>query len=153
MGCTRTYLVATQQKRPFQSAPTKYVLCKNDKTITLIHFICTHDVARKNTFFFKQTILAFFLISSVLLSYCGEMRKDFISLTLVMLNKLSSSFQPIKLLDPSCWYKWMTNWMTNSTDPDQLASSEALWSGSEADWSGSTLFAKAGYIPVQQDEG
>ena len=36
--------------------------------------------------------------------------------------------------------------MTISADPDQLASSEA-------NWSGSTLFAEAGYIPVQQDQG
>ena len=36
--------------------------------------------------------------------------------------------------------------MTNSADPDQLASSEA-------NWSGSSLFAKAGYILVQQDKG
>ena len=36
--------------------------------------------------------------------------------------------------------------MTNSADPDQLASSEA-------NWSGSTLFAKAGLIPDQQDQG
>ena len=35
--------------------------------------------------------------------------------------------------------------MTNSADPDPLASSEA-------NWSGSTLFAKAGYILVQQDK-
>ena len=35
--------------------------------------------------------------------------------------------------------------MTNSVDPDQLACSEA-------NWSGSTLFAKAGYIQVQQDK-
>ena len=35
--------------------------------------------------------------------------------------------------------------MTNSVDPDQLASEEA-------NWSGSTLFAKAGYKDrVQQD--
>ena len=34
--------------------------------------------------------------------------------------------------------------MTNSADPDQLASPEANWSGSK-------LFAKAGYIRVQQD--
>ena len=34
--------------------------------------------------------------------------------------------------------------MTNSIDPDQLASSEA-------NWSGSTLFAV--YIQVQQDKG
>ena len=36
--------------------------------------------------------------------------------------------------------------MPNSADPDQLASSEA-------NRSGSTLFAKAGYIQVQQDKG
>ena len=36
--------------------------------------------------------------------------------------------------------------MTNSADPDHLASSEA-------NWSGSTLFAKTGYISIQQDKG
>ena len=36
--------------------------------------------------------------------------------------------------------------MENSTDPDQLTSSET-------NWSGSTLFAKAGYIRAQQDKG
>ena len=36
--------------------------------------------------------------------------------------------------------------MANSADPGQLASSEA-------NWSGSTLFANAGYIRVQQDKG
>ena len=36
--------------------------------------------------------------------------------------------------------------MTNSADPDQLASSEA-------NLSGSTLFVKTGYIWVQQDKG
>ena len=36
--------------------------------------------------------------------------------------------------------------MTNSVDPDQLASEEA-------NWSGSILFAKAGYMRVQQDKG
>ena len=36
--------------------------------------------------------------------------------------------------------------MANSAYSDQLASSEA-------NWSGSTLFAKAGYIQVQQDKG
>ena len=34
--------------------------------------------------------------------------------------------------------------MANSEDPDQLASEEA-------NWSGSTFFAKAGYIRIQQD--
>ena len=36
--------------------------------------------------------------------------------------------------------------MTNSADPDQLASSEA-------NWSGSTLFAEESHIQVQQDKG
>ena len=36
--------------------------------------------------------------------------------------------------------------MANSADPDQLTSSEAIWSVS-------TLFANAGYIRVQQDKG
>ena len=36
--------------------------------------------------------------------------------------------------------------MANSADPDQLASTEA-------NWSGFTLFAKAVYIRVQQDKG
>ena len=36
--------------------------------------------------------------------------------------------------------------MANSADTDQLASSEA-------NWSGSTLFAKAVYIWAQQDKG
>ena len=36
--------------------------------------------------------------------------------------------------------------MANSADPDQLASSEA-------NWSGSTLFSKAGHILVLQDYG
>ena len=36
--------------------------------------------------------------------------------------------------------------MANSADPDQFDSSEA-------NWSGSTMFAKAGYIRVQQDKG
>ena len=36
--------------------------------------------------------------------------------------------------------------MANSADPDHLTSSEA-------NWSGSTLFAKEGYIQVQQDLG
>ena len=47
--------------------------------------------------------------------------------------------------------------MSNSVDPDQLASAEANWSGqltsSEANWYGSTLFAKAGNIRVQQYKG
>ena len=36
--------------------------------------------------------------------------------------------------------------MTNRADPDQLAYSEA-------NWSGSTLFSKVGYIRIQQDKG
>ena len=47
-----------------------------------------------------------------------------------------SNFQPIRLLDPDCCYRF-ASLMANSADPDQLASSEA-------NWSGSTLFAKQG---------
>ena len=36
--------------------------------------------------------------------------------------------------------------MTNSADPDQLASEEASWSGS-------SQFAKSEYIRIQQDQG
>ena len=36
--------------------------------------------------------------------------------------------------------------MANSADLDQLASSDAIWSGS-------ALFEKAGYIQVQKDNG
>ena len=36
----------------------------------------------------------------------------------------TSDCQPIRFLDPDCWYKF-TYWMANSADPDQLASSEA----------------------------
>ena len=53
-----------------------------------------------------------------------------------------SNFQPIRLLDPVCWYKF-TYLMANSADPDQLASSEA-------NWSGSTLFVKTGYIRLSR---
>ena len=56
--------------------------------------------------------------------------------------KPTSNFQPIRILDQSCSYKFIYL-MTNRADPDQLASEEA-------NWSGSTLFAKAGYIRVQQ---
>ena len=57
----------------------------------------------------------------------------------------TANFQPIRLLDPNCCYKF-TYLMANSADPDQLASSEA-------NRSGSTLFAKEGHIWVQQDKG
>ena len=53
------------------------------------------------------------------------MRK--VSLTFVILNKdatPTSNFQPIRLLDPDCSYKFRFL-MANSADPDQLASSEA----------------------------
>ena len=48
-------------------------------------------------------------------------------LTLVLLNKEAtpiSNFQPIRLLDPDCCYKFIYI-MANSADPDQLASEEA----------------------------
>ena len=48
----------------------------------------------------------------------------------------TSNFQPVRLLDPDCCYKF-AYLMANSADPDQLASEEA-------NWPGSTLFAKQG---------
>ena len=48
----------------------------------------------------------------------------------------TSNFQPIRLLDPSCRYKF-TYLMANSADLGQLASEEA-------NWSGSSLFAMDG---------
>ena len=38
----------------------------------------------------------------------------------------TSNFQPIRLLDPGCWYKF-TYLMANSADPDQLARSQLIW--------------------------
>ena len=54
----------------------------------------------------------------------------------------TSSFQPIRLLDLDCSYKF-TYLMANNADPDQLSSSEA-------NWSGSTLFAKKGQVMVSK---
>ena len=73
-------------------------------------------------------------------------------LTFVLVNKLRchayfkySASQITFVLGPVCWYM-VTYLMANSADPDQLASEEAKWSGS-------TLFAKTGFKPVQQDKG
>ena len=60
-------------------------------------------------------------------------------------NLLSVSSTQLDYLIRICCYKFVYL-MANSADPDQLASLEA-------NWSGSTLFAKAGYIRVQQDKG
>ena len=54
--------------------------------------------------------------------------------------------------------------MTNITDPDQLAISIHIYlmansaeqdqlASSEANWSGSALFAQTGYIRIQQGKG
>ena len=50
----------------------------------------------------------------------------------------TSNLQPIRLLDLGFWQKF-TYSMTNSADPDQLASEEA-------NWSGSTLFTITGHV-------
>ena len=67
---------------------------------------------------------------------------NLISLNSVSLVTPTFNFQSIRIHDPGCWYKF-TNLMTNSADPDQLASGEA-------NWSGSTLFAITWHIRVQQ---
>ena len=68
------------------------------------------------------------------------------NLTLVLLNKLRCHTHLI--FKQSGYLIWIvaTYLMANSAEPDQLASSEA-------NWSGSTLFAEALYIWVQQDKG
>ena len=86
-------------------------------------------------------------LTSQLFSECQAKQKLDLCLTLAMLNKVSchANFKlPIILFNPDCWYKF-TYLMTNCADPVQLAS--------EANWSGSTLFAKAGRVLVQQDQG
>ena len=54
--------------------------------------------------------------------------KYLVAFSLIMLNKLRCHnhfyCQPMRLLNPDSWYKF-TYWITNSVDPDQLASSEA----------------------------
>ena len=51
-------------------------------------------------------------------------------------------FSQSDYLDLGCWYKF-TYLLTNSVDPDQLASLEA-------NWFGSALFAKRGHFQIQQ---
>ena len=51
-------------------------------------------------------------------------------------------FSASQITDP----EWSKHLMENNADLDQLASSEA-------NWSGSTLFGKEGYIRVQHDKG
>ena len=93
-----------------------FVLWKNEKKKKKMWSVCLD-------FFPRYLVQQFFFI-----------------LTLVLLNKLrcqaTSNFQPVRLLDPDCCYKF-AYLMANSADPDQLASSEA-------NLSVSTLFAKHG---------
>ena len=69
-------------------------------------------------------------------------------LTLVLLNKLSCHAYFQFSANQITWSGLLlyTYFMAISANPDQLASSEA-------NGSGSILFAKAGYIRVQQDKG
>ena len=57
----------------------------------------------------------------------------------------TSNFQPIRLLDLDCWYKF-TYLMSNSADPDQLTSSEANWSGSTQFAAGQGLLIYLSYF-------
>ena len=76
--------------------------------------------------------------------------KSITLLTLVILNNLRChthfKFSAIRFLDPNCWYKF-TNSMSITLDPDQLASSEAKWSGSVWFTNG-----RAYIIQAQQDQ-
>ena len=78
----------------------------------------------------KEPLSIFVGLSSCISSFSTEplLPLIYLFLTLVLLNKLNatptSNFQPIRLLDPDCGYKF-AYLMANSADPDQLASSEA----------------------------
>ena len=50
--------------------------------------------------------------------------KNYLHCTYILYFEVHLNFQPIRLLDPSSLYKFKYL-MTNSADPDQLASSEA----------------------------
>ena len=80
---------------------------------------------------------------------CVDVQDDLVcTFTFIMLNKLrchahfkiSQSDYLFQYVDTNSHTEWQT------ADLDQLVSSEA-------NWSGSTLFAKVGYIQVQQDQG
>ena len=93
----------------------------------------------------SKYIVICLLTFSVLFKYV--MKWYAVGTTLVMLNKLRCQAY---FSFPTNQFTWsglliqFKYWMANSVDPDQLASSEA-------NWSGSTLFAKIGYIQVLQD--
>ena len=66
-----------------------------------------------------------------------------------MLNKLKCHTHAYFSANQITWFVLLiqfTHLIPNSVDPDQLASSEA-------NWSGSTLFAQAGHIQAQEDQG
>ena len=67
-----------------------------------------------------------------------------------MLNKLRCQAHFLFSANQMTWPRLLIQ-MTNSEEPDQLASSELA--SSEANWSGCTLFAKEEYVQVQHDKG
>ena len=69
---------------------------------------------------------------------CSFMSYPGLSCWIIELATPISDYQPIRLHHIMFSFKF-TNWMTNSVDPDQMASSEAIWSGS-------TLFANVGVV-------
>ena len=93
------------------------------------------DQTRANNTYPEQMLqnMALIRVSTVCYSFSSLLNasagstKGMFKLTLAMLNKdatPTSNFQPIRLLDPDCCYKF-TYLMANSANPDQLASSEA----------------------------
>ena len=112
----------------------------SDVTIKFYVYVnCLHWRYCKNLFSGekKEINIPRCCLLKILISMLSIMDKYGKELTLAMLNKnanSTSNCQPVRVLDPNCWYKF-TYWMA------------------EANWSGSSLFAKAGYIWVQQDKG
>ena len=100
-------------------------------------------------YMYAMAVLIFYLLPWRCAIFSFSINSIRMHLTLVLLNKLTHPFlfvsQSDYLIQIQCGHKFIY-WMTNSADPDQLASEEA-------NWSGSTLFANTAYIRAQQDKG
>ena len=151
-------LVRTASLKRFQRVPTIYVLSRNMKNIRDFYLKIFSFLEVKFSIYLNRRVFVMFGLSCCLckghgytgkgvnsVKTCYAFLKRGLPLPLpCWINWLLIPSQ-IRLLDPGCWYE-PTYLMTKSSDPDQLASSEA-------NWCGSTLFAKAGHCPGSAGQG
>ena len=102
-----------------------------------LHNINAHTKFGENPLMFTQVIIWKHFTKQ---EKHWSIKRRKLSLTLVMLNKLKCHTHFYSSDNQINWSRF-TYLLTNSADPDQLASSEA-------NWSVSTLFAKVGHIRV-----